>query len=148
MKKIRLEGLPKGILSEIFFQKMFILVFEVIVQPPKHTLGFARLPQRLKLMFFKKNFFTPGPLWVEDSQSFGNPPLEFFSKNVDFSLWGKQCIVLTKWTFFYICAHCVVTQLLMLYLESSSNFWSQMFFFTFPIFAKIGHRYLDFQEIF
>ena len=29
---------------------------------------------------------------------------KFFSKNVDFSLWGKQWIVLLKWTFFCILA--------------------------------------------
>ena len=31
------------------FQEMLILVFEVILQPPKHTLGsIAQLPQTLK----------------------------------------------------------------------------------------------------
>ena len=43
-------------------------------------------------VFFKKILHSGVP--------FGYPPLEFFSKNVDFSLWGKQqCIVLLKWTF-------------------------------------------------
>ena len=27
-------------------------------------------------------------------------------KNVDFSLWGKRSIVLPKWTFFHVLAHC------------------------------------------
>ena len=36
-------------------------------------------------------FFTPG---------LGDPPIEIFSKNVDLTLWGKQWIVLPKWTFF------------------------------------------------
>ena len=47
-------------------------------------------------IFWKKNFFTPqapsGPLHSKK-----------FQKNIDFSLWGKQCIaVLPKWTFFRI----------------------------------------------
>ena len=37
--------------------------------------------------------------------SFGDSPLEKISKNVDFSLWGKKCIVLPKWTFFLVLAH-------------------------------------------
>ena len=40
--------------------------------------------------------------------TFGDPPLEIFSKNVDFSLWGKQYIVLPKWIFFRVLAHCVL----------------------------------------
>ena len=41
--------------------------------------------------------------WIFFSSShvpFGDPLLEKFSKNVDFSLWGKQCIVLPKIDFF------------------------------------------------
>ena len=34
-------------------------------------------------------------------------PLKKFSKNVDFRLQSKQCIVLPKWTFFCVLAHCV-----------------------------------------
>ena len=41
----------------------------------------AQLPQRLKSMFF--DIFSL--LW-------GTLHLNFFSKNIDFSLWGKQCI--------------------------------------------------------
>ena len=44
---------------------------------------------------------------------FGHPILEKISKNVDFSLWSKQCciIVLPKWTFFrVVLAHCVVSK--------------------------------------
>ena len=44
-------------------------------------------------MFFEKNFLHYRIL-------FGDPQLEEISKNIDFSLRGKQCIVLTKWTFF------------------------------------------------
>ena len=33
-------------------------------------------------------------------------PLEKNSKNIDFSFLGKQCIVLPKWTFFRVLAHC------------------------------------------
>ena len=34
--------------------------------------------------------------------------IKFFSKNIDFSLWGKQCIGLSKWTFFHVLVHCGV----------------------------------------
>ena len=61
----------------------------------------ARLPQRLKSTF--SEIFSS--LWV----AFGDRPLENFSKNIDFSLWGKQCIFLPKWTFFCFLAHCVYT---------------------------------------
>ena len=46
---------------------------------------------------------------------FGDPPLEIFSKNVHFSLWGKQCIVLPKWTFFRILAHCEIYAIFLTY---------------------------------
>ena len=61
----------------------------------------AQLPQRLKINEFWKNFSS---LQVPPSDS----PLEFFSKSVDFSLWGKQCIFLPKWTFFLVLAHCAL----------------------------------------
>ena len=51
----------------------------------------AWLPQRLKSKFFEKFSSLQVP--------FGDPPLKFFSKIVDFNLWGKQCIVLPKWAF-------------------------------------------------
>ena len=41
----------------------------------------ARLPQGLKSKFFE----TFSSLWV----SYRDPPLDFFSKNIDFSLWSK-----------------------------------------------------------
>ena len=53
----------------------------------------ARLPQRLKSTFF---------------EIFGDRPLEIFSKNIDFCHCGKQCIVLPKWNFFRVLAHCVI----------------------------------------
>ena len=46
--------------------------------------------------FFEGKKFAPGTLL----------PLEKISKNVDFSLWGKQCIVLPKWASFHRLAHC------------------------------------------
>ena len=46
---------------ENFFSKKVILVFEVIVQPPKRILVVTRLPQRLKSTFFEIFFFNPGP---------------------------------------------------------------------------------------
>ena len=58
----------------------------------------ARLPQRLRSMFFE-NFSSL-------QFSFGDPLLENFSKNVDFSLSGKQCIVLPKQIFPPVLAHC------------------------------------------
>ena len=51
------------------------------------------LPQRIKSTFL---FFIFSSLGVLS----GDPLLEKISKNVDFSLWDKQCIVLPKWTFF------------------------------------------------
>ena len=58
----------------------------------------AQLPQRLKAMFLKKNSSFRVP--------FGYPTLEKISKNVDFSLCDKQCIVMPKWTFFRVLPHC------------------------------------------
>ena len=60
----------------------------------------ARLRQRLKLTFFE--------IFSSLKVPFGDPLLEKVSKNVDFSLWGKHCIVLPKWTFFRVLAHCVL----------------------------------------
>ena len=47
----------------------------------------ARLPQRLKSTYFEKNSHSVSV------GSFGAALFKFFSKNVDFSLRGKQCIV-------------------------------------------------------
>ena len=55
----------------------------------------ARLPQCF-LEFFSS------PYWPLQNRS-----ARKISKNIDFSLWGEQCIVLTKWTFFHVLAHCV-----------------------------------------
>ena len=58
----------------------------------------ARLPQRLKSKFFEKlksTFFF----------NFFFTPLENVSKNVDLSLWGKQCIVVPH---FQVLVHCVI----------------------------------------
>ena len=57
------------------------------------------LPQRLKSTIFEIFHSLRVP--------FGNPPLENISKMLIFSLWGKQCIVLPKWTFSRVLAHCV-----------------------------------------
>ena len=59
------------------------------------------LPQRLKSMFFEKHS-SRGSFRIRD------PPLENISKNVDFSLWSKQCIGLPKWTFSRVLADCGV----------------------------------------
>ena len=58
----------------------------------------AQLPQKLKSTFFFKKNSLQVP--------FGDPRLEKISENVDFSLCGKQCIVLPKWTFSRVLAHC------------------------------------------
>ena len=42
------------------------------------------------------------------------------TKNVDFSLWGKQCIVSWKWTFPCVLAHCAL-----LWLLSGPSPWQQ-----------------------
>ena len=57
----------------------------------------AQLPQRLKSMFFE--------ILYSIRVSFRDPPLENFSKSIDFSLWGKQCIVLPKCIFPHVFAH-------------------------------------------
>ena len=62
----------------------------------------ARSTSKAETIVFWYFFFTPSPL------RFGGPPLTIFSKNVDFCLWGKQCIVLPKWTFFRVLAHCTM----------------------------------------
>ena len=55
------------------------------------------LPQWLKSKFFD----------IFSSLAQGDPPLEKISKKRwYFSPWGKQCIVLPKWTFFHVLAHC------------------------------------------
>ena len=49
-------------------------------------------------------------------------PLEKNSKNVDFRLWGKQCIVLPKGTFFRVLAHCVCILLLSWFWYSDADY--------------------------
>ena len=54
----------------------------------------ARLPQRLKSTFFEEkilHFRSPSGTTINS---------KFFWKNIYFSLWGKHCVVLPKWTFF------------------------------------------------
>ena len=67
----------------------------------------ARLPQRLKSTFFEKISSLQVP--------FGDPRLEKISKNVDFSLCGKHCIVLLmpKWTFFRVLDQCDILPLVL-----------------------------------
>ena len=71
----------------------------------KCVLVVAWLPQRLKSRFFEiflHSWFPLGPA--------PGHPINFFSKNVDFSLWGKQCILLRRrmpyMDFFRVLAHC------------------------------------------
>ena len=54
----------------------------------KYSHVVARLPQRLKSTLFEIFSILQVPL--------GHPPFEKISNNVDFSLWGKQCICPTK----------------------------------------------------
>ena len=70
--------------------------------------GCTHTAQRLKSTFFEKKFFTPGLLRGSFTRK--------ITKNVDFSLWGKHCIVLTKWTFFHVLAHCAIA-----YISSINN---------------------------
>ena len=58
--------------------------------------------QRLKSMFFEKIFFTLGPL--RTCMALGDPLLK------------KQCIVLPKWSFFYVLAHCASLRFFWLHL--------------------------------
>ena len=44
------------------FQQTLILVFEVIVQPHKHTIGCCTITSKAKINVFWKIFFTPNPL--------------------------------------------------------------------------------------
>ena len=54
----------------------------------KYSHVVARLPQRLKSTLFE--------IFSTLQVPFGHPPFEKISNNVDFSLWGKQCICLVK----------------------------------------------------
>ena len=53
-----------------------------------YSLVVARLPQRLKSMLFE--------IFSSLRVPFGHPPFEKISNNIDFSLWGKQCICPAK----------------------------------------------------
>ena len=55
----------------------------------KYSHVVARLPQRLKSTLFE--------IFSTLRVPFRHPPFEKISNNVDFSLWGKQCIVPQKW---------------------------------------------------
>ena len=71
----------------------------------KYSNMVAWLPQRLKSTFFEKKFSS---LWVR--VFFGDPPLDLFSKIVDFSLWGNQCALSCQnGILFRILSHCIVT---------------------------------------
>ena len=63
----------------------------------------ARLPQRLKSMYFWNFSFTPQPGPIGSNRSSGKKQ----KKPVDFSHWGKQCSCFPKLHFFVILAHCV-----------------------------------------
>ena len=54
----------------------------------KYSHVVARLPQRLKSTLFE--------IFSTLRVPFGHPPFEKISNNVDFSLWGKQCICPAK----------------------------------------------------
>ena len=62
----------------------------------------ARLPQRLRSMFFEKKNFTPGP-----GSSSGTLHSNFFQKTLilAFETNSVMCIVLTKWIVFRVLAH-------------------------------------------
>ena len=83
------EGDPEW---RIFLKNTLILAFDWV------RLGGFRITSKTKINIYWKNFSTPGPLWkLSIRKNF---------KKRDFSLWGKQYIVLPKWTFFRILAHC------------------------------------------
>ena len=69
---------------------------------------------------------------------FGDPPIEKISKNVDFSLWGKQCILLPKWTFSRVRAHwCLSDEASNLFFDTfhylSISYFSSWYAKTFPL---------------
>ena len=67
------------------------LIFLILVSlenVKKYSHVVARLPQRLKSTLFE--------IFSTLRVPFGHPPFEKISNNVDFSLWGKQCICPAK----------------------------------------------------
>ena len=67
------------------------LIFMILVSlenVKKYSHVVARLPQRLKSTLFE--------IFSTLRVPFGHPPFEKISNNVDFSLWGKQCICPAK----------------------------------------------------
>ena len=83
-KFFRVEGAQKGTgVKKIFQKNIDFLVLEVIMQPPKHTSGCCTITSKAKKINVFWNFFFT-QLQV--------PGINFFSKNIDFSLWGKQYI--------------------------------------------------------
>ena len=90
-------------------------------------LGGCTITSKKKVNVFWNFFFTPSLLRGSSTQF-------FFSKNIDFSLWGKHCIVLPKWTFFiilqfkknictfYDILHAVCTTSKNLYLQTSCSY--------------------------
>ena len=89
----------QGLLHSSYITKSFLkkmLYYNSQWAKTRKKVHFGRtvhcLSQRLTSMFFEKISECMVPLK-------GNRSEENFSKNVDFSLWGKQCIVLPNWTF-------------------------------------------------
>ena len=78
----------------------------------------ARLPQRLKSTLFEIFSILRVP--------FGHPPFEKISNNVDFSLWGKQCICPAKMRPKLWKSHIVVVVLRLLfpYIKTNGHTWS------------------------
>ena len=84
------------------------------------------ITSKTKINVFEKNFFTPSPL-------FGKHPLEKFQNTL---ILVFECIVLPKWTFFRVLAHCVYPTLglLKVCICTPTNSLAFSFFF------KIGRR--------
>ena len=98
--KIPVEGSLRepGVNEKI--QKTLILVFEVIVQPSKHTLGYCTITWKTIInVFFLIFLFTPG--------AFREPSTwNFFKKTLIFAFVQTVHCVLPKWTFFCVLGHC------------------------------------------
>ena len=79
----------------------------------------------------KKKILTPDPL------CFGYPLLKKISITLilGFSLWGKQCIVLPKWTFFRVLAHCADFDLGGSNWNETFNLWHDVMTYKCPPFV-------------
>ena len=78
-------------LIEVHMYDALCLIFMILVSlenVKKYSHVVARLPQRLKSTLFE--------IFSTLRVPFGHPPFEKISNNVDFSLWGKQCICPAK----------------------------------------------------